>query len=138
MPAVDRLSGQLSGGMRRKLGFCLAMWTAPTCWCSTSRAPASTRSAAWTWAAGVSGRRRGSAVVMSTTYLDEAERAPHCWSWTAAGMLVAGSPARSLLRPAASPTRGAPPRCGRMGVAAGSGLPRAVAPDGPAPRRRRR
>jgi ABC-2 type transport system ATP-binding protein len=76
LDATDRLAGRLSGGMRQKLGFCLAMLHDPELLVldepSTGVDPVS-RVELWrlvaTAAAG------GTAVLMSTTYLDEAERA---------------------------------------------------------------
>jgi ABC-2 type transport system ATP-binding protein len=76
LDVADRLGGRLSGGMRQKLGFCLAMLHDPELLVldepSTGVDPVS-RVELWrlvaTAAAG------GTAVLMSTSYLDEAERA---------------------------------------------------------------
>jgi ABC-2 type transport system ATP-binding protein len=71
-----RLAGQLSGGMRQKLGFVLAMLHHPELVVldepSTGVDPVS-RVELWRMIAGAAAD--GAAVVMSTTYLDEAERA---------------------------------------------------------------
>ncbi|WP_307718079.1 ABC transporter ATP-binding protein [Rhodococcus marinonascens] len=72
----DRLGGQLSGGMRQKLGFCLAMLHRPRVLLldepSTGVDPVS-RVELWRMVAEAAAA--GTAVLLSTTYLDEAERA---------------------------------------------------------------
>ena len=75
-PAADRPASQLSGGMRRKLGFCMAMVHRPSLLVldepSTGVDPVS-RVDLWRLISAAAAG--GAAVVMSTTYLDEAERA---------------------------------------------------------------
>lgn len=72
----DRTSGQLSGGMRRKLAFVLAMLHQPRLLVldepSTGVDPVSRVDL---WRMTSQAAAAGTAVVMSTTYLDEAERA---------------------------------------------------------------
>ncbi len=74
--AADRPASQLSGGMRRKLGFCMAVIHEPELLVldepTTGVDPVS-RVDLWRLVAQTASR--GTAVVMSTTYLDEAERA---------------------------------------------------------------
>lgn len=74
--AAGRLAGRLSGGMRRKLGFCLALLHEPDLVIldepTTGVDPVS-RVELWRMIAETASS--GSAVVLSTTYLDEAERA---------------------------------------------------------------
>ena len=74
--ALDRLSRQLSGGMRRKLGFSMAMVHQPPLVVldepSTGVDPVS-RVELWRLIAQAAAA--GAAVLTSTTYLDEAERA---------------------------------------------------------------
>ncbi|MGD9957162.1 MAG: ABC transporter ATP-binding protein [Candidatus Nanopelagicales bacterium] len=74
--AADRPASQLSGGMRRKLGFCMAVIHEPELLVldepTTGVDPVS-RVDLWRLVAQTAAR--GTAVVMSTTYLDEAERA---------------------------------------------------------------
>ena len=86
--AADRLASQLSGGMRRKLGFCLAMIHRPALLVldepSTGVDPVS-RVELWRLVSEAAAD--GAAVVLSTTYLDEAERA---------GLLVALDAGRVL------------------------------------------
>lgn len=76
--ASDRPAGQLSGGMRRKLGFCMAVVHDPSLIVldepSTGVDPVS-RIDLWRMIAEAAAR--GASVVMTTTYLDEAERAGH-------------------------------------------------------------
>ena len=75
-PVLDRLSSQLSGGMRRKLGFSMAMVHDPPLLVldepSTGIDPVSRVDL---WRLVSEAASAGAAVVMSTTYLDEAERA---------------------------------------------------------------
>jgi ABC-2 type transport system ATP-binding protein len=74
--SVDRLASQLSGGMRRKLGFSMAMVHDPPLLVldepSTGIDPVSRVDL---WRLVSEAAAAGAAVVMSTTYLDEAERA---------------------------------------------------------------
>jgi ABC-type multidrug transport system ATPase subunit len=90
----DRLAGQLSGGMRRKLGVVAALLPGPGLLIldepSTGVDPVSRADLWWliTRAAAA-----GAAVLMSTTYLDEAARAAHVLVLDAGRTLAAGSPA---------------------------------------------
>jgi ABC-2 type transport system ATP-binding protein len=74
--AGDRLASQLSGGMRRKLGFCMAMQHQPELLVldepTTGVDPVSRIDL---WRLVSEAAAAGAAVLMSTTYLDEAERA---------------------------------------------------------------
>ncbi len=74
--AGDRLASQLSGGMRRKLGFCMAMQHEPELLVldepTTGVDPVSRIDL---WRLVSEAAAAGAAVLMSTTYLDEAERA---------------------------------------------------------------
>jgi ABC-2 type transport system ATP-binding protein len=76
--ASDRLASQLSGGMRRKLGFCMAIVAQPALLVldepSTGVDPVSRIDL---WRLISEAAAAGTAVIMSTTYLDEAERAAH-------------------------------------------------------------
>ncbi|GIG20032.1 hypothetical protein Cch01nite_07560 [Cellulomonas chitinilytica] len=90
--ASDRLASQLSGGMRRKLGFCLASVHRPGLLVldepSTGVDPVS-RIDLWRMISQAAAD--GAAVIMSTTYLDEAERAGHLVVMDAGQVLVQGS-----------------------------------------------
>ncbi len=90
----DRPAGQLSGGMRRKLGVVLAMLHDPAVLVldepTTGVDPVS-RVELWRLAAQAAAT--GTTVVMSTTYLDEAERAGQVLVLDQGRTLVAGTPA---------------------------------------------
>lgn len=90
--AKDRLASQLSGGMRRKLGFCLASVHRPALLVldepSTGVDPVS-RIDLWRMVSQAAAD--GAAVIMSTTYLDEAERAGHLVVMDSGRVLVQGS-----------------------------------------------
>ncbi|GII98340.1 ABC-2 type transport system ATP-binding protein [Sediminihabitans luteus] len=90
--AADRLASQLSGGMRRKLGFCMAIVHSPRLVVldepSTGVDPVS-RIDLWRMIAETAAQ--GAGVVMSTTYLDEAERAGHLVVLDDGEVLVQGS-----------------------------------------------
>lgn len=91
--ARHRLSRQLSGGMRRKLGFSLAMVHRPPLLVldepSTGVDPVS-RVDLWRLVSRAAAR--GAAVLMSTTYLDEAERAEHLVVLDEGRVVVSGEP----------------------------------------------
>ena len=95
--ARDRLARQLSGGMRRKLGFCMATVAEPDLLVldepSTGVDPVS-RVELWRLvslaAAG------GAGVVMSTTYLDEAERCGHLMVLDEGHVLLSAPPEEAL------------------------------------------
>jgi ABC-2 type transport system ATP-binding protein len=76
--ARDRPAAQLSGGMRRKLGFAMAAGHEPPLLVldepSTGVDPVSRMEL---WRLVTEAAADGAAVLMSTTYLDEAERAAH-------------------------------------------------------------
>jgi ABC-2 type transport system ATP-binding protein len=90
--AADRLASQLSGGMRRKLGFIMAIVHRPALLVldepSTGIDPVS-RIDLWRLASEAAAS--GAAVLMSTTYLDEAERAAHLLVLDRGRVLVQGS-----------------------------------------------
>ena len=90
--AADRLGSQLSGGMRRKLGFCMAMVHRPSLLVldepSTGIDPVSRIDL---WRLISEAAAGGAAVVMSTTYLDEAERAAQLLVLDQGRVLLQGS-----------------------------------------------
>lgn len=89
----DRLAGQLSGGMRTKLGFILAMLHRPQLVVldepTTGVDPVS-RVELWKMVSEAAAD--GAAVVMSTTYIDEAERAHSILMLSRGQTLLAGNP----------------------------------------------
>ena len=91
--AAGRLAGQLSGGMRRKLGVIAAMLPGPELLIldepTTGVDPVSRADLWWLIARAAAG---GAAVLMSTTYLDEAARAAHVLVLDAGRALAAGTP----------------------------------------------
>ena len=91
-PAAGRPAAQLSGGMRRKLGFIMAIVHRPELLIldepSTGIDPVS-RIDLWRLASEAAAS--GAAVLMSTTYLDEAERAAHLVVLDGGKILVQGS-----------------------------------------------
>jgi len=91
--ARDRLAGQLSGGMRQKLGVIAAMLTSPRLLVldepTTGVDPVS-RSGLWWLIARAAAD--GCAVVLATTYLDEAERAAAVLALDDGRELAAGTP----------------------------------------------
>jgi len=95
--AVDRLSSQLSGGMRRKLGFSMAMVHDPPLLVldepSTGIDPVSRVDL---WRLVSEAASAGAAVVMSTTYLDEAERAASLLALDGGRTLASGTLAEVL------------------------------------------
>ena len=101
--ARDRLAGRLSGGMRQKLAFALAMLHEPKLLIldepTTGVDPVS-RSELWRLIAGAAAN--GAAVLVATTYLDEAERAAEVLVLDDGRAVAAGPPeavAAALPRP---------------------------------------
>ena len=90
--ARRRLAGQLSGGMRQKLGFLLAIMHDPTLLVldepTTGVDPVS-RVELWRLISEAAAA--GAAVAMATTYLDEAERASSVLVLDAGHMLASGT-----------------------------------------------
>ncbi|WP_062466108.1 ABC transporter ATP-binding protein [Demequina maris] len=95
--ATTRLAGNLSGGMRQKLAFSLAMLHRPDLLIldepSTGVDPVS-RVDLWRMVSLAASQ--GAAVVMATTYLDEAERAHRVLVLNGGSVLLDGTPAEVL------------------------------------------
>ncbi len=93
LAARDRLAGKLSGGMRQKLGVIAAMLHHPALLVldepTTGVDPVS-RAGLWSLTARAAAG--GAAVVVATSYLDEAERAAHVLVLAEGQELAAGSP----------------------------------------------
>ncbi len=96
--ARSRLASELSGGMRQKLGFCMAMLHEPALLVldepSTGIDPVS-RVELWRLVSAAAAD--GAAVVVSTTYLDEAERVHHVLVLDAGVPLLSGTPAEVVV-----------------------------------------
>jgi ABC-2 type transport system ATP-binding protein len=92
--ARDRLSSRLSGGMRTKLGFCLAMVHEPDLLVldepSTGVDPVS-RVELWRLLSETAAS--GTAVLMATTYMEEGERSSHVTVLERGRVLLEGPPA---------------------------------------------
>ncbi|MHB1489916.1 putative ABC transporter ATP-binding protein YbhF [mine drainage metagenome] len=97
LDVVDRPASQLSGGMRRKLGFSMAMLHDPLLLVldepSTGVDPVSRVDL---WRLVSEAAAAGAAVVMSTTYLDEAERAATLLALDGGRVLTSGTRAEVL------------------------------------------
>jgi ABC-type multidrug transport system ATPase subunit len=95
--ASDRLGGQLSGGMRQKLGFALAILHRPDLLLldepTTGLDPVS-RAELWRLIA--SEAARGAAILLATSYLDEADRAQKVVVLDRGRVLVAGGPSEVI------------------------------------------
>ena len=91
-PAEDRLAGDLSGGMRQKLAVAMAMLPRPELTVldepTTGLDPIS-RAEVWRLLARAAGE--GTAVLATTTYLNEAERASHVVVLDAGRVLASGT-----------------------------------------------
>ncbi|WP_433887505.1 ABC transporter ATP-binding protein [Streptomyces sp. CA-111067] len=108
--AADRLAGNLSGGMRQKLAFCLAILHKPRLLVldepSTGVDPVS-RVDLWRLISRTAAE--GASVVMATTYLDEAERASTCLVLDRGRVLAGGAPADVLAHVPGTVTSGDAP-----------------------------
>ncbi|MEV6103595.1 ABC transporter ATP-binding protein [Streptomyces sp. NPDC051940] len=108
--AHGRLAGQLSGGMRQKLAFCLAILHRPGLLVldepSTGVDPVSRVDL---WRLISQAAAGGAAVAMATTYLDEAERASYVLVLDEGRALAAGTPAHVMASTPGTLTTHRPP-----------------------------
>jgi ribosome-dependent ATPase len=92
----DRPAGQLSGGMKQKLGLCCALIHDPDLLVldepTTGIDPLSRRQF-WELIGRIRARRPGMSVIVATAYFDEAERFDHLVAMNAGRVLAAGTPA---------------------------------------------
>lgn len=121
--ARDRLAGQLSGGMLRKLGVVAALLPQPDLLVldepTTGVDPVSRSDLWWLIASAAAG---GAAVLMSTTYTDEAARAARVLVLDSGQPLAEGTPVRSWPpSPGRSRWRPSGPRPGTSGGGPGGG-----------------
>lgn len=95
-PFIDRPAGKLSGGMKQKLGLCCALIHDPDFLIldepTTGVDPLSRRQF-WDLIADIRSERPGMGVLVSTAYMDEAERFDHLIAMNAGKVLAIGSPA---------------------------------------------
>lgn len=116
--ASNRLGGQLSGGMRQKLGIAMAMLPQPEMLVldepSTGVDPVS-RTEMWSLMTGAA--LDGTAVLFTTTYLDEAERAHTVTALESGRVLASGTVGQiaSAVTGSISRIKGAPQRSWRRG-----------------------
>jgi ABC-2 type transport system ATP-binding protein len=105
-PARSRLASQLSGGMRRKLGFCMAILHEPALLVldepSTGVDPVSRVEL---WGLITDAAAHGTAVVLATTYLDEAERVHDVLVLDEGVALLSGAPAQVVASTPGTVTR---------------------------------
>ncbi|PWI45035.1 ABC transporter ATP-binding protein [Streptomyces sp. ICBB 8177] len=108
--ATDRLAGALSGGMRQKLAFCMAIFHDPELLVldepSTGVDPVS-RVDLWRLISRAAAA--GTAVVMATSYLDEAERSSNCLVLDRGHALAFGPPQDILTHTPGTLTTGTAP-----------------------------
>ncbi|HEY0187379.1 MAG TPA: ATP-binding cassette domain-containing protein [Cellulomonas sp.] len=131
----DRLGRQLSGGMRQKLGFCLAMLHDPALLVldepSTGVDPVS-RVELWRMLSRAAAD--GAAVLLATTYLDEAERAASVLVLDRGTAVYSGDPAAAGSRIRGTVLVGGDPPAGvptwRRGAVRHALLPAAAGGDG--------
>jgi ABC-2 type transport system ATP-binding protein len=134
--ATDRLAGHLSGGMRQKLAFSLAMLHRPPLLLldepSTGVDPVS-RVDLWRMIAQAAAD--GAAIAMATTYLDEADRAAEVVVLDAGEVLLRGTPGEILDaipgHVVTGGSRGAGPNTWRRGHSFREWVPGDPPPGGP-------
>ena len=94
-PFADRPAGKLSGGMKQKLGLCCALVHEPDVLIldepTTGVDPLSRRQF-WALVDALRAERPHMTVIVSTAYMDEAERFEHLVAMDAGRMLATGSP----------------------------------------------
>ena len=115
-PARDRLAGELSGGMRQKLGVIAALLHRPELLIldepSTGVDPVS-RSGLWWLIA--SAAADGAAVILSTTYIDDAQRAATVLVLDSGRQLAAGTPEQIVAAVPGTVVKAAPRPVGAAG-----------------------
>jgi ABC-2 type transport system ATP-binding protein len=115
----NRLAGQLSGGMRQKLGLIRVLLPEPDLLVldepTTGIDPVSRRAL---WAIVARAAADGAAVVVSTSYLDEAERAAHILVLDRGRPLAAGTREDILRRTPGTLTAASAPPTGHLGALA--------------------
>lgn len=98
---LARPAGKLSGGMKQKLGLCCALIHDPALLIldePTTGVDPLARAQFWDLIARIRGQRPGVSVIVSTAYMDEAERFDWLVAMDAGKVLAAGTPADVLAR----------------------------------------
>nr|WP_229421100.1 ribosome-associated ATPase/putative transporter RbbA [Telluria antibiotica] len=99
LPFIDRPAGQLSGGMKQKLGLCCALVHDPDLLIldePTTGVDPLARNQFWTLIAAIRQARPGMSVVVATAYMDEARRFDWLVALDAGRVLASGTPAALL------------------------------------------
>jgi len=92
---IERQAMNLSGGMKQKLGLCCALMHEPDLLIldePTTGVDPLSRRRFWELIDRLRGRRRGLTVLVSTAYMEEAERFDYLAAMDAGGILATGSP----------------------------------------------
>ena len=100
-PFLQRPVGQLSGGMKQKLGLCCALIHDPDLLVldePTTGVDPLARAQFWHLIAGIRSQRNGMSVIVATAYMDEAQRFDHLIALDAGRVLAEGSPDALLQR----------------------------------------
>ncbi|GDY14630.1 ABC transporter ATP-binding protein [Planctomycetota bacterium] len=100
-PFLDRLAGQLSGGMKQKLALCCALIHDPDLLIldePTTGVDPLARVQFWELIRRIREQRTGMSVIVATAYLDEAERFDTLIAMDAGRVLATGTPAELLRR----------------------------------------
>ena len=100
-PFLDRPVGQLSGGMKQKLGLCCALIHDPDLLIldePTTGVDPLARAQFWELIAGIRRQRPGMSVIVATAYMDEAQRFDWLVAMDAGRILATGAPAELLAR----------------------------------------
>ncbi|HEX8594584.1 MAG TPA: ribosome-associated ATPase/putative transporter RbbA [Pseudomonas sp.] len=98
---TDRPAGKLSGGMKQKLGLCCALIHDPDLLIldePTTGVDPLARNQFWELIARIRGNRPGMSVLVSTAYMDEAQRFDWLIAMDAGKVLDTGTPAQLLTR----------------------------------------
>ena len=100
-PFLSRPVGQLSGGMKQKLGLCCALIHDPDFLIldePTTGVDPLARAQFWDLIQGIRGERSGMSVIVATAYMDEAQRFDWLVAMDAGKVLAVGTPAELLAR----------------------------------------
>ncbi|MFC3473211.1 ribosome-associated ATPase/putative transporter RbbA [Massilia oculi] len=133
---LDRPAGQLSGGMKQKLGLCCALVHDPELLIldePTTGVDPLSRARFWELIGAIRRARPVLSVLVATAYMDEARGFDHLVALDAGRVLAQGSPAALLERSGAATLEQAFARLSPAARGAATGLPPASPPCAPAP-----